>query len=69
MATTIRAYWDEQDADNVGWYAMQIDENGTVLDDSQKIWWPVSLDYERDEAAEVEAALRAEFPGATIEMR
>ncbi len=58
--------WDDQCGVEPGWYAMSYDADGE-RDDSQKVWFPVSVDiYDRDEADTLEASLREAFPGAEI---
>ena len=66
---TITAHWDTQ-GDTYGWYAIREREDGSCIDDSVKVWWPVDLDdYTEDDSAAVESALRTEWPDATIEVR
>lgn len=35
---TANFYYDDQDPDNAGWYAEYYDKDGTVIDDSMKVW-------------------------------
>jgi hypothetical protein len=60
--------WDDQIGGTPGWYCQRLDDSGNVLDDSQKIWWPVDVDY-YDEGAEPDlvAALCGAFPDAIVE--
>lgn len=65
--TRVTYRWDDQAGVEPGWYAMSYDADGRERDDSQKVWFPVSVDlYERDEAGLLEAALQEAFPGADI---
>jgi hypothetical protein len=64
--TRVTYRWDDQPGVEAGWYAESWagDER---IDDSQKVWFPVSVDdYDRAEADELEAALREAYPAAEI---
>lgn len=70
MATTtitrVTCRWDDQPGVNPGWYCESHDADGRV-DDSQKVWFPVSVDdYGHDEADDLRAALAEAFPAAEI---
>lgn len=65
--TRIRFWWDENDPNNPGWYAV-VSEGNHVIDDSQKVWFPVDVDdYGQDEGEELAVALQAAFPDAEID--
>ena len=57
--------YDVVDIDNCGWYVARIGANGNVIEDSQKLWFPVDVDGYDDED-DLAAALREAFPGATV---
>ena len=64
--TRVTFRWDDRAGVESGWYAMSYDTGGE-RDDSQKIWFPVTVDiYARDETDMLEAALQEAFPGAEI---
>lgn len=66
--TVVRVWWDTADPDNAGWYAV-VEEDGDVVDDSMKVWFPVDMDkYGEGDARRLERALEREFPDAEIEM-
>ena len=57
--------WDDQPGVEPGWYCESYDTDGEMIDDSQKVWWPIDVDnYET--AEELEQALAAAFPGAEV---
>lgn len=65
--TRVTYRWDDQPGVEAGWYAESW-AGREMLDDSQKVWFPVAVDgYDRDEAAELAEALAEAFPGAEIE--
>lgn len=65
---TLRYWWDDQDPSNEGWYVEAKDSEGEFLDDSMKIWFPVDVeDFSDSQEAELIAALKGEFPDATVE--
>ena len=64
--TRITYRWDDQPGVEAGWYCQSYDADG-FCDDSQKVWFPVSVDdYAEDEQAELVAALKEAFPNAEI---
>jgi hypothetical protein len=64
--TTVHARWWIYGPQRRGWYA-ELRVGDRVVTDSQKIDFPVSVeDYDRDEADELAAALREEYPDAEI---
>jgi hypothetical protein len=71
MATTteitkVTCRWDDQPGVQPGWYC-ETWIGDTLVDDSQKVWFPVNVDdYGRDETAELKSALREGFPEAEI---
>lgn len=59
--------WDKQDPSNEGWHVEARDALGGVVTDSQKIWFPVSVDdFTREQRPGLLAALALEFDGAEI---
>lgn len=67
QATSVTYRWDDQIGADPGWYCESHDSAGLLLDDSQKIWWPVDVDdYGRDEEIALAEALAGAFPSATI---
>lgn len=64
---TLSYYWDEQFGVKPGWYVELRDAEGTVEDDSMKVWFPVDVDeFTEDQETELVAALREAFPDAEI---
>ena len=64
----LRYWWDSQCPENTGWYVEALDADGNFLDDSMKIWFPVDTDdFSAAEEAELVAALKEQFPDATID--
>lgn len=67
--TRVTIRWDDQPGVEAGWYCQSF-EGDSFRDDSQKVWFPVTVDdYGRDEASDLEAALREAFPHAEIEFQ
>lgn len=67
--TRVTYRWDAPHGVEPGWYAESWADT-EMIDDSQKVWFPVPVDdYGRDEADDLEAALREAFPGAEIEFQ
>lgn len=65
--TRVTYRWDAPAGVEAGWYAESW-AGGEMMDDSQKVWFPVAVDgYDRDQADELEGALRGAFPAAEIE--
>jgi len=59
--------WDDRPGVVPGWYCETYDAADQMVDDSQKVWFPVAVDdYRADEYADLRADLRAAFPGAEI---
>ncbi len=64
--TRVTYRWDDQPGVEPGWYCQSFADD-ELRDDSQKVWFPVSVDdYGADEAAELVAALQEAFPNAEI---
>jgi hypothetical protein len=64
--TRVTYRWDDQPGVEAGWYCQSFAGN-EFRDDSQKVWFPVSVDdFGRDEADELVAALSEAFPAAEI---
>ena len=64
---TLRYWLDNQVGVTPGWY-VQAWGAGKFLCDSQKVWFPVDVDdFGPVEEEELVAALKDEFPDATIE--
>lgn len=64
--TRITCRWDDQAGVEAGWYCESW-AGETMIDDSQKVWFPVAVDgYTRDQADELRAAMADAFPGAEI---
>lgn len=58
--------WDDQSGAEPGWYC-QTFSGGELVDDSQKIWFPVGVDqFAEDELDDLVAALRGHFPIAEV---
>jgi len=57
--------YDVVDIDNCGWYVARFGRDGNVIEDSQKVTFPVDVDG-YDNADDLAAALRAAFLGATV---
>ena len=67
--TRVTCRWDDQPGVEPGWYCESWNGD-TMIDDSQKVWFPVSVDdYGRDQTGELTAALVEVFPGAEIVMQ
>ena len=63
----VEYWWDAQDSDNAGWYARTIDAERQIIDDSEKVWFPVDVaEYGYEQSSELAGALRDAFPGAKI---
>jgi hypothetical protein len=54
-----RAWWDDRDSQNTGWYIEYQNERGDTIDDSVKIWHPPVLEDEDD--AEAVTAIAAAY--------
>ena len=71
MIKQIRFWWDMEDPNNIGWYAIveHIEMgNREVIIDSQKIDFPADIiDYNIEDRDEVESLLRDHFPEYNIE--
>ena len=66
LITRVTVRWDDQAGVEPGWYCESW-SGRDMIDDSQKIWFPVVVDsFDHDEAEELEAALTEAFPGAEI---
>lgn len=64
--TRVTYRWDDQPGIDAGWYCQSFEGN-EYMDDSQKVWFPVSVDdYGEDEAGEMVEALQEAFPNAEI---
>jgi hypothetical protein len=64
---TIYVRWDAQAGAIPGWYCEHVDDEGHVVGDSAKAWYPVDVDrFGEDQVAELVQALRAAFPWADI---
>lgn len=67
--TRVTYRWDDQPGVEPGWYCESWDGD-RMVDDSQKVWFPVTVDdFGRDQAGELADALREAFPGAEIVAR
>lgn len=65
--TRVTVRWDDQSGCEAGWYC-ETWVGREMIDDSQKVWFPVAVDsFGRDEADELEESLREAFPEAEIE--
>lgn len=59
----VRAYWDTQNGVKPGWYAEVVDERDNVVNDSQKVAFPVEVDdFSRTDGAALAEALGEAFP-------
>lgn len=68
--TRVGGYWDDQPGVEPGWYLMAFDRDGDMVDDSQKVWFPVTADnFGRGDRKGLTAALREAFPGAEIQIQ
>ena len=74
MKKQVRFWWDMEDPNNVGWYAIVehvdfAEFGGTqVITDSQKTDFPVDImDYDVEDRDDVEGILRDHFPDYDIE--
>lgn len=65
-ATLIKYRWDAQAGVEPGWYCESYNEAGEMIDDSQKVWWPIDVDQYETEP-ELVAALHRAFPDAAVE--
>lgn len=64
--TRVTCRWDDQAGVEPAWYCESHDGSGPC-DDSQKVWFPVSVDsYDQDEADQLAEALAEAFPEAEI---
>jgi hypothetical protein len=64
--THVTVRWDDQAGVEPGWYCESF-VGRELIDDSQKIWFPVQVDnYSRDEFSGLKQALQEEFPNAEI---
>jgi hypothetical protein len=62
MNRKIKGWWDNTPG-NPGWYIQELDEQGQVLDDSMKVWFPIPADeFQRDEGKALIEALAKAFP-------
>jgi hypothetical protein len=67
--TKVTFRWDDQAGVEPGWYCESWDGD-KMVDDSQKVWFPVPVDdFRHGQADELAAALRDAFPGAEIVAR
>lgn len=70
MKKQVRFWWDMQDLNNIGWYAIveHIDQNNIeVYSDSVKTDFPVNIyDYNLTERDEVQSVLQDFFPDYEI---
>jgi hypothetical protein len=65
--TRVTYRWDDQPGVDAGWYCQSFDEGNELMDDSQKVWFPVNVDnYGEDEEDELVEALQEAFPHAEI---
>lgn len=65
----ISYHWDMQ-GDTSGWYVTARDSSGQIVDDSEKVWFPVEVDeFTAEQSEELTAALAAAFPGVEISAR
>jgi hypothetical protein len=62
--TRVTYRWDDQDGVGAGWYCQSF-AGCVFVDDSQKVWYPVSVD-DYAEQAELVASLKKVFPNAEI---
>ena len=64
--TRVTYRWDDQPGVEPGWYCESW-AGSRMIDDGQKIWFPVSVDeYTEAERSDLVAALREAFPAAEI---
>ena len=64
--TRVTYRWDDQPGVTPGWYCESW-AGDEMIDDSQKIWFPVDAeDFAQGQAGDLEAALRNAFPSAEI---
>lgn len=64
--TRVTYRWDDQPGVEPGWYCESWDGD-TMIDDSQKVWFPVPVDdFSADDRAGLVAALREAFPAAKV---
>lgn len=64
--TRVTYRWDDHPGSTPGWYCQSY-EGDEFRDDSQKVWFPVSVDtYGEDERAELVAELKEAFPSAEV---
>jgi uncharacterized protein (TIGR02996 family) len=64
--TRVTCRWDDQPGVEPAWYCESWAAD-RMVDDSQKVWFPVAVDdYGRGDADDLSAALAEAFPGAEI---
>lgn len=64
--TLVTCRWDDQPGVEPGWYCESWRGESMIMD-SQKIWFPVSVDaYTHDEDGELRLALAEAFAGAVV---
>ena len=64
--TRVTYRWDVQPGIDAAWYCQSF-EGREFVDDSEKVWFPLSVDnYGEDEADELVEALQEAFPNAEI---
>lgn len=58
----IRCRWDDSCGVEPGWYCETFNIHGTMLDDSQKIWFPINVDeFNKSQKTELKNALYDAF--------
>lgn len=63
----INVWWCTNDPSNPGWYGEVRNEEGQVIDDTMKIWFPVDVDqFGRQESQKLTDALCEAFPDHEI---
>lgn len=64
--TKVTVRWDDQAGVEPGWYCESW-EGDKMIDDSQKVWFPVQVDsFGQDERSDLIVALKEAFPAAKI---
>lgn len=64
--TKVTVRWDDQAGVEPGWYCESW-AGETMIDDSQKVWFPVQVDsFGQDERSDLIVALKEAFPAAKI---
>lgn len=64
--TRVTYRWDDQPGVDAGWYCQSF-EGDKFMDDSQKVWFPVSVDHlRRSDVDALVQALQEAFPHAEI---